>query len=122
MHTVPGVFSVLKQVQRKFHINKVRQTMNIYPPDALCPIKLIIAKRLWNAALRYFIPTRTTQGFTSLYTCHKVSPLKQLQSYKSIELMVHPGNACSEAETALLTSEWWHDFSQKVKLINYNDL
>lgn len=34
VHTIPALFPVLKRVQRRFGLRKVRITMNIYPPDS----------------------------------------------------------------------------------------
>jgi len=121
VHTVPGVFPVLKRLQRHFGIRKVRQTMNIYPDDAPASLRLKASKALWNLALRRYLPTKTTEGFTSLAIFHRTAAKLNL-SFEAIELMVHPGGKGFEDETALLAGEWWRDLPMPIRFVNYNEL
>jgi chitin disaccharide deacetylase len=121
IHTVPGVFPVLKRLQRHFAIRKVRQTMNIYPDDAPASLRLKASKALWNLALRRYFVTKTTEGFTSLAIFHRTAA-KLTVSFEAIELMVHPGQKGFEDETALLGGEWWRDLPMPIRLINYFEL
>jgi predicted glycoside hydrolase/deacetylase ChbG (UPF0249 family) len=121
MHTVPGVFSVLKQVQRRFGIRRVRQTMNIYPPNVPASRRLLAGKALWNWALRNYYATATTDGFTSLDTFHRAAP-RLARHFRVVELMVHPGGEGYLTETALLTKEWWRDIPNPIQMISFNEL
>lgn len=121
MHTIPGLFPVVKQVQRRFGIRRVRQTMNIYLPDAPASRWLLVGKALWNRAMRHYFATATTDGFTSLEIFHRAATT--LGRYFSVvELMVHPGGEGYVAETALLTREWWRDVPFPIQVMSYNDL
>lgn len=121
MHTVPELFLVLKQVQRRFGIRRVRQTMNIYPPDKPAPRRLLVSKALWNWALRNYFATATTNGFTSLEIFHRTAA-RLARNYSLVELMVHPGGEAFLAETALLTGEWWRDLPFPIQTMSYNEL
>lgn len=121
MHTVPGVFPVVKQVQRRFGIRRVRQTMNIYPPDAPARRRLLASKALWNCALRNYFATATTDGFTSLEIFHRTAATLG-RYFTVVELMVHPGGEAYVAETALLTREWWRDVPFPIQVMSYNEL
>jgi predicted glycoside hydrolase/deacetylase ChbG (UPF0249 family) len=121
LHTVPKVFPVLKQVQRRFGIRRVRQTMNIYPPEKPASRRLLASKALWNWALRNYFATATTDGFTSLEVFHRTAT-KLRRNYGVVELMVHPGGEAFMAETALLAKEWWRDFPFPIQMISYNEL
>jgi len=121
MHTVPKVFPVLKQVQRRFDIRRVRQTMNIYPTDKSIPRRLLVSKALWNWALRNYFATATTNGFTSLEIFHRTAAWLE-RKYTVVELMVHPGGEAFTAETVLLTREWWRDLPFPIQMISYNEL
>jgi predicted glycoside hydrolase/deacetylase ChbG (UPF0249 family) len=121
MHTVPGVFPVLKQLQRRFGIRRVRQTKNIYPPDAPASRRLLASKALWNWALRNYFATATTDGFTDLQTFHRAAP-RLARHFRVVELMVHPGGEGYETERALLTGEWWRDIPIPIQMISFNEL
>ena len=117
VHTLPGLFLVLKRVQRKFGIRKVRATKNIYGPTQPFTTGLLLRKGLWNFALRYYFRTGVTRGFTSFQEFYDLvhdgtlgrwlGPSEQTNSV--IELMVHPGNHDFQQENDLLTSGWIED-------------
>lgn len=119
IHTVPGLFGALKQLQRKFGIRKVRITMNIYPRGTAISVSKQLSKGLWNLSLRLFYQTKTTGGFTSLdiFTKSASAP-----SFPSIELMVHPGSKDCEKETYLLSTEWWKGMPVEIQKISYHEL
>jgi len=121
MHTVPGMFAVVKEVQRRFGIRKVRQTMNIYPPDAPASRRLLIGKALWSYAMRRYFATTTTDAFTSLEIFHRAATTLK-RYFTVVELMVHPGGKGYVAETALLTREWWRDVPFPIQMMSYNEL
>lgn len=121
VHTIPALFSVLKRVQRCFDIRKVRITRNIYSPTSPASAVVLLKKRLWIYALRYYYRTITTSGFGSLKAFCELANRKPIK-HESVEVMVHPGHAQYQHETKLLYSEWWREMPFKIELINYHDL
>ena len=122
IHTQPRFFGILKRLQHRFRIRKVRISKNIYAPDkVLRSPALLNRKAMWNFALRNLYRTKTTGGFTDFATFMEVVPRRELP-YSTLELMVHPGNENYAAETALLLSWRPQDLPFTVRLINYNEL
>jgi len=119
MHTVPGVFPVVKRVQRRFGIRKVRITMNIYPERLVVSRAHLLKKALWNFALRHVYRTVTTDGFTSLEVFLGVAN-KLGRRYHTVELMTHPGSSSYQPETDLLRSPAFAPL--RPLLISYNGL
>jgi chitin disaccharide deacetylase len=121
VHTMPALFPVLKRVQRRFGIRKVRITKNIYPTSANKSRALMFGKVIWNAALRRYFPTVTTDGFTALDDFVDAVKDQQIRG-RTLELMVHPGNPLFERETELLVGSWRERLPFKTDLISFNDL
>lgn len=121
VHTIPGLFPVLKRLQKYFGIWKVRTTRNVYPQDGGESSQLVWKKAAWDFALRYYRPTIATAAFTSFRVFYDLST-KMILPYGSIELMAHPGNEEFREETALLLSDWQEVVVFPVKLISYNEL
>jgi predicted glycoside hydrolase/deacetylase ChbG (UPF0249 family) len=121
VHTEPQLFFVLKQVQRKFDIGKVRLTRNIFgPAERQSPLRRG-AKWVWNQTLRHCRKTVTTDRFTEFETFYL--GLKAGKSWRGdIELMCHPGAPGFARETALLDGSWRQDLAPSAVLINYNML
>lgn len=113
-HTIPGLFSVLKRVQKRFGIRKVRITRNLFGPDERPRQSLLWQKKFWNLALRFYYPTRVTKGFTGFREFHDLVERGALERWLNpsmqqdvvVELMVHPGHAGYREETELLASGW----------------
>jgi hypothetical protein len=106
---------MIKAVQRRYAIRKIRISKNIYADD--CPAVLRIKKRLYNWALH--MDSETTEGFTDLRSFWEVARTRTIRQ-RAIELMVHPGAPASETETALLASPWEEDLPFPVRHLNYN--
>jgi predicted glycoside hydrolase/deacetylase ChbG (UPF0249 family) len=105
IHTIPFLFPVLKAVQKRFGIRRVRISKNIYSKAEPCAPLLRIKKLGYNFALRNIYSTRTTSGFTDLTTFCEVARQGRV-GYKTVELMIHPKSKGGEAEDALLYSDW----------------
>lgn len=126
VHTIPKLFPVLKRLQRRFGIRRVRITKNIYGKGHSAPFPLLFRKSLWNLALRRWYPTSTTDGFTSLSEFADVAHRDELGrwvrggSESAIEVMVHPGNDLFADETELLQTGWLT--SNGFRLLSYQDL
>jgi chitin disaccharide deacetylase len=121
VHTIPALFTVLKRIQKRFGIRKVRISMNLYPAGHRAPRSLLLKKALWNLALAYFYRTITTAGFGSSVV------LKDLVNSgrprcKSIELMTHPGNTVSASEVSALNDGWLNNLNFPFQLVSYDKL
>lgn len=60
----------------------------------------------------------TTEGFTSLTLLHAYPP-RLLEDFRSVEVMVHPGDPNYDEETALLRAEWWCELLFPVQPVSY---
>lgn len=121
VHTHPSVFALLKRVQQRFGIRKVRLSRNVYGLAESVPARLRATKLLWNLALRYYLPAITTNRFAAFATFYDRLEAGERWS-GSIELMVYPGGEESAAETALLWGDWKNRLAPDAKLISYNEL
>jgi len=124
VHTIPWVFRVLKRVEKKFNIRRVRISKNIYGPRQHASVQLRIKKTIYNFFLRHYVKTATTNGFCEFQAFHEIATTTVLK-HKLIELMIHPGSIDykgSEEETDLLKTDWENQLMFPVKLISYNDL
>ena len=121
VHTRPAFFPVLKEVQRRFHIRKVRLAKNFYASDRPCPADLLWKKRAYNWALRSMYATQTTDAFTELLTYYHADAATK-RSIGRIELMVHPGAAYAAEEIEILESDWIPRMGLPVQLISYTEL
>ena len=117
VHTEPRLFWVLKRLQHKFGLRKVRLKENIGSSSG----KLHLRAGWWNLALRLIYRTRTTSGFTDFSTFLQVSPSLGGR-YPTMEVMVHPGHPHFAGETAALLTSWRERLPFPVNLINYNEL
>jgi predicted glycoside hydrolase/deacetylase ChbG (UPF0249 family) len=121
LHTVPGVFPALKKVQAITQVKKIRLTRNVFPMDTPPSLSKEFSKFLFNFTLKNYRSTVTTDGFTSLENFVQVA-VSLLGKYRSIELMVHPGDKNLKNETELLSTEWWNRIPFPIEFISYNDL
>lgn len=121
MHTRPAYFPVLKAIQKRYGIRRVRLTKTFYATDSPCPPNLLWKKRAYNAALRSIYPTQTTGGFSEFLTYYRAEPALQ-RSISSIELMVHPGTSNAADETAIVGSDWIAETGLPIELISYLEI
>jgi hypothetical protein len=118
VHTRPSFFPVLKAVQRRYGIRRVRLAKNFYASDEPCPVDLRWKKRVYNWALKWLYATHTTDAFSEFLTYYHAEPARK-RSLGWIELMVHPGAAYASEETAILESDWTARASWPVQLVSY---
>lgn len=121
VHTLPQMFAVVKYLQQKYRLRKVRTTYNIYRLGERISRSLLLKKELYHLALNHVYSTRTTGGFTDLLAFCENATLNKIR-HQSVEIMVHPGSAMNKEEDALLSSGWWERLPVNIKLINYNEL
>ena len=118
VHTRPHLFPVLKALQKRYRIRKVRLAKNLYSDSQPCPPSLRWKKAAYNTALRRLYRTQTTEAFTELLTFAEVGAQHGLR-YRTVELMVHPGASYAAAETALLQSDWLPNLNPRATAITY---
>jgi len=121
VHTRPFFFPVLKEVQRRYQIHRVRLAKNFYSSEQPCPTSLWWRKRAFNRALRSVFATHTTEAFTEFLTYYH-APTARQRSIRQIELMVHPGAPDANDETAILESDWIARTGLPLRLISYAEL
>jgi len=100
VHTVAWLFPVIYQLQKKYRIRRLRNTMNVYSlsGDRNLPLKLRIGKAVWRA-MNAVCGSRLTQVFTGLHIFLEDPTRKEFARARSIELMCHPGQQGFEQET-----------------------
>jgi predicted glycoside hydrolase/deacetylase ChbG (UPF0249 family) len=116
VHTVPSIFPVIKGVQRRYGLRKIRISRNIYTGQTPCSPALRAKKLLYNWALR--ADSETTEGFTDLTSFFEVASNHTIRQ-RTIEIMVHPGEPRCERETALLSSPWEETLPFEIQHVNY---
>lgn len=122
VHTLPGVFPILKKIQKRFNIRKVRISRNIYGLEGTVPLALKLKKAVYNAALRHYYRTTTTQGFGDFKSFHANAQPGKLKQ-KRVEVMVHPGSEIyGDGEIELLKGPWRDSLDFQVRLISWADL
>ena len=120
VHTIPQLLPVMARLRRRYKINRVRISRNMYD-DAERPGRLLLAKkRVFNSALRV-MGFRTTSLFTDLGTFIKLCA-KHPPRTTSAELMTHPGSMPQNEETELLAGNWPGKLSYQATLVSYNAL
>lgn len=121
IHTIPRIFPILKRLQTKYGLRKVRISRNIYPDDHKISKTLLLKKRFYNFMLRNYYCTKTTSGFTDMTTFYKKGKGNDLRHH-TMEVMVHPGARGCEREMAVLQSGWREEVPFRIKLISYKEL
>jgi predicted glycoside hydrolase/deacetylase ChbG (UPF0249 family) len=121
IHTLPRLFRVLKKIQKKYQIRRVRISRNIYAGDESVRKTLLLKKHLYNFALRHYYRTRTTQGFTDFKGFMEHCTKGRLK-YRTVELMVHPGSDLYENDYEQLAKPWRERLKFPVSLINYREI
>jgi predicted glycoside hydrolase/deacetylase ChbG (UPF0249 family) len=121
VHTLPVLFPVLKAVQKRFGIRKVRISKNIYSASDSYGLLLQAKKNVFNFAVRTLYRTRTTTGFTDLVSFCAVGRHGLLR-HSVVEVMVHPAAKGNEVEDRLLNSDWENTLAVLIRKISYNQL
>lgn len=120
IHTISDFFPILKRIQKRYGLRKVRISRNIYPSGFKISKALLCKKNIYNFMLKYYYPTKTTSGCTDFVTYH--SRLQEMRR-GTIEIMVHPGaRGHYEDEIALLRSPWRDRLAFPINAVSYNEL
>ena len=121
VHTIPWLFGVLKSVQRKFGIRRVR--IPLIPPGkpSAAGAMLRLGKGAWRRIVR-LDGTRTSDFFCSLADYRLRAEAASFSNDLTTELMVHPGLNRYSEETDLLISDWWAAQLRSNRLVAYDEL
>lgn len=122
VHTEPRLFPVLKALQKKFGISKVRLTRNAYSLGEKVSAKMRVSKMAWNFMLRHYVATRTTDRFLAFINFHEHLCAGHRWRTRSAELMCHAGGKGFAKETELLWGNWKDELAPDAQLISYNEL
>ena len=119
VHTIPHMIPVLVALRRRYRIDKIRLSRNMYDRSER-PARILLAKKsIFNLALRT-AGFRTTRIFTDLQTFVRLCGLRP--PAPTAELMTHPGALPRDGEAALLEENWPSKLSYDVALISYKNL
>jgi predicted glycoside hydrolase/deacetylase ChbG (UPF0249 family) len=121
VHTIPFVFPVLKYVQAKYGIRRVRATRNVFKAGRSPSRVMLWAKRAYQFSLRHFYTTRTTHVFMDFLTFYERAVVGN-QQWPSAEVMIHPGSPDDREENRLVHSDWLDRLGGAARLISYADL
>lgn len=121
VHTIPQMLPVLVALRRRYKIDKVRISRNIYDAVTRPGVALLAKKWLYNLALKA-AGFKTTSIFTDLETF--VANFRERPPRgRVIELITHPGSDPPHDEEArLLDSYWPEKLSYKALLVSYKEL
>ena len=138
----PRMFSILKKIQKKYHIRKARITRNIYADglitrlgitpyalgvdphlgDSDVGVTLRVKKWAYNFLLRHYFPTKTTDGFSGFRLFYESARLGKMD-HRTFEANVHPGNSYYHPEEVEILKGPWRDaLSFPVRLISYHEI
>ena len=123
VHAIPRVFPILKKIQRRFNIRKVRISRNIYALDENPSWTLKIKKSAYNFLLRNYYKTVTTDGLTDFRTFYELSKMLR-PDHRTVELIVHPGSRAFdyEDEANILRGPWQDALMFPVRMVNYSEI
>jgi predicted glycoside hydrolase/deacetylase ChbG (UPF0249 family) len=122
VHTIPRILPVLKKVQRRYRLRKVRITRNIYGSNERASTAFRWKKSLYNFVLRHYVKSKTTQSFSDFNLFYEMVNSANVK-LRSSEVVVHPGNSFYDsAEIDLLKGPWRESLPFPVRLISYHEL
>jgi hypothetical protein len=122
VHTIPTLFPVLKAVQRRYGIRRVRISLNVYSQAEAAGRRLpMVQKQIYNFGLRWLYRTRTTDAFMSLNAyCENRAQIAA--RYSSGEIMLHPGGPDSDEEIHFLREQGRTIPDFKSSLVSYHSV
>lgn len=120
VHTIPQMLPILALLRRRYKINRIRISRNLYTSQFLPTAGMLARKRLYNRALRS-VGFKTTGIFTDLETFVRLCSLKP-PGNRTVEIMTHPGSEAHVEESRLLDSDWLTALAYQATLISYKAL
>jgi predicted glycoside hydrolase/deacetylase ChbG (UPF0249 family) len=124
VHTIPKLFPVLKLLQRKFAIRKVRTTINLLPPGQHMTRLRSLKKIAYRLALRHAYKTTSPDGLGDFRDFYQILKAVPVPRFRCLELMVHPGipNPKYSDEVAALRSGWHGLLPLDIEIGSYHSL
>jgi predicted glycoside hydrolase/deacetylase ChbG (UPF0249 family) len=123
IHTIPWLLPVVWQLQKKYKIFRLRNTLNVYPAGEIdaSKLRLLAAKKIWQSA-SFLLGSKMPHRFSSLHV-FMANPLRPaFTTASSLELMCHPGQAGFEAETQELLQKGSSVLPAGYGLMNYCEM
>jgi predicted glycoside hydrolase/deacetylase ChbG (UPF0249 family) len=123
IHTIPWLLPVVWQLQKKYKIFRLRNTLNVYPAGENngSRLGLLVAKKIWQSA-SFLLGSKMPQRFSSLHV-FMADPLRpDFATASSLELMCHPGQAGFEQETQELLKKGASVLPAGFGLLNYCEM
>lgn len=124
VHTIPKLFPVLKSLQRRFGVRKVRSTITLLSSDQRMTTGRLLKKHLFRVALGHLYQTQSPAGLGDFRDFHCRLKTGRVPRIRSLELMVHPGTANQRynEEVMLLKSDWQLQLPSEIKIGSYHSL
>jgi predicted glycoside hydrolase/deacetylase ChbG (UPF0249 family) len=124
VHTIPKLFPVLKSLQRRFGIRKVRSTINLLPSGEKLSGLRSLKKELFRLGLRHYYATKSPDGFGDFCDFYTALKSGNPPRFRALELMVHPGsrNPGYIAEVDCLRSDWLRSLPPSFQLGSYHSI
>lgn len=140
--TIPKMLPILKRVQRRFGIRKVRITRNIYADGLLSKLGLTphalgvdpelgdrdvaksmrVKKWVYNFVLRNYVRAKTTDGFSGFRLFYESARSRRL-NHHTFEVNVHPASTYYDAgEEKIIQGPWLGELRFPIRLISYHEL
>lgn len=122
IHTIPGLFLVLKRLQRTYGIRKVRISKNVYARNEQISKSLSFNKKVFNFCLRWGFPLATITDCFSDFAAFLDRAASVAPTCRSYEVMVHPGHPDFREEWEMLRTRWEDTLPLPIEMINYRQL
>lgn len=124
IHAIPKLFPVLKSLQRKFAVRKVRSTINLLPSGQQMAGMRSLKKLAFRLALRHLYKTTSPDGLGDFREFYKLLKAGKIPKFHNLELMVHPGIPTPKYadEVSALRSEWRNLLQDGVKTGSYHSI
>ncbi len=124
VHNMPELFPVLKSLQRKFGIRRVRSTINLLPEGHKMTAWRSMKKMAFDFALRHSYATMCPDGLGDFRDFYKLLHAGKTPRFRALELMTHPGATTQKYvdEVAALRSGWHSLLPPDVKVGSYRSL
>ncbi|MBV8905198.1 MAG: ChbG/HpnK family deacetylase [Acidobacteriia bacterium] len=121
VHLNPPLFPVVKALQLKYGIRKLRMRHYLPLPGERLPLQRILKRSLQNWALRHVgsgITTDAGAELSKFVTAGFGLPI----SIRTVEILTHPGHPHYPGDAALALSPWESSLPYRIRLISFNEL
>ncbi len=116
--TISSAFVNRKVSRWKYHPDEVRVRKNIDSEGTPCGRRPRIRESLRAWGPRTIGSSETTDDFTDLVSFYDAAQSRSLR-YRTVEIMVHPGDLREQQESVLLSSPWEESLPFQVRHVSY---